>query len=249
MKKIFAACLIGCFITPAAKADIIYFKDGLKTICQDRAWEENDQVKCEFSGWVITYQKSDVLQILKSTPPKKPNEIQKEAPTSRNKAALQGASNKSNHPKKGGTAFYDPRREKKYWLDQNSGYDSYDDAIQALAKKYNRTPEWIRAHIGDSNDLEKIHRNLSESFSAAQMPDVSSEPDQTSGIIFYNPRRTFPYWTGLSEKFKSYKDAIQALARKYGRPAQWIQENMGKTNDLAEIHRNLQARKAAESSE
>jgi hypothetical protein len=52
----------------------------------------------------------------------------------------------------------------------------------------------------------------------------------------------------VSEKFKSYQEALQALARKYDRPTEWIQENMGQTNDLAEIHRNLQARKAAESS-
>ena len=103
--------------------------------------------------------------------------------------------------------------------------------------------------MGDSNDLEEIQRNLANSILAPQMPDVSSEAAKTSGMMFYNPRRTFPYWTGPSEKFKSYKEALQALARKYGRPAPWIQENMGKTNDLAEIHRNLQARTAAESSE
>ena len=233
----------------AVKADIIYFKDGLKTICQERAWEEKDQIKCEFAGWIITYQKSDVLRILKTTPPKGPTETQKETLTSRNNAATQEAINKTNLPKKGGTAFYDPRREPKYRLDQNSGYDNYDDAIQALAKKYNRSPEWIRTHLGDSNDLAEIHRNLADSISAPQVPDVSSEAAKTSGIAFYNPRRTYPYWTGLSEKFKSYKEAIQALARQYGRPAPWVQENMGKTNDLAEIHRNLQARKAAESSE
>jgi hypothetical protein len=25
-------------------ADIIYFKDGMKTICQEKAWEENDEI-------------------------------------------------------------------------------------------------------------------------------------------------------------------------------------------------------------
>jgi len=243
----------------ASKADTIYFKDGLKTICQERAWEENDQVKCEFAGWVITYQKSDVLQIIKSksdvlqiiksTRPKGSTEVQKETRTSRDKTATQETPNKSDRLKKDGTAFYDPRRDKKYWVDQNSGYANYEDAIQALAKKYNRSPEWIRTHMGDSNDLEEIHRNLTDSISAPQVPDVSSETAKTSGIVFYNPRRTYPYWTSLSEKFKSYKEALQALAREYGRPPKWIQENMGKTNDLAEIHRNLQARKAAESSE
>ncbi|MBT8365402.1 MAG: hypothetical protein KJP23_11915 [Deltaproteobacteria bacterium] len=66
MKKFVAACLFPVFLAITADADIIYFKDGMKTICQDKAWEENDQVKCEYAGWILTYQKSDVLRILKS---------------------------------------------------------------------------------------------------------------------------------------------------------------------------------------
>ena len=40
-------------------------------------------------------------------------------------------------------------------------------------------------------------------------------------------------------KHKSYNEAIQTLATEYGRSPQWIQENMGNSNDLNEIHQNL----------
>jgi len=31
-----------------AGADIIHFKDGMKTVCQGKAWEEKDEVRCEY---------------------------------------------------------------------------------------------------------------------------------------------------------------------------------------------------------
>ena len=48
-----------------ASADIIYFKDGMKTICQEKAWEENGEIKCEYEGVVLIYSKTDVLRIQK----------------------------------------------------------------------------------------------------------------------------------------------------------------------------------------
>ena len=249
MKELSAACLIVCIIAFAAEADTIYFKDGLKTICQDRAWEEDGQIKCEYAGWVITYQKADVLQILKTTPPKPSAETEKKTQVSQKAEAEPKAPNKNSPPKKNGTAFYDPRRPQKYWSDNNSKFDNYNDAIQALAKKFNRSPEWVQAHMGDSNDIEEIHRNLADSNLVPDMPDASPKAAKASGLDFYNPRRSYPYWTSASERYKSYKEAIQALAHKYDRPPDWIQKNMGQTNDLAEIYRNLQSRKAAESSE
>ena len=235
------------FIAFNADADIIYFKDGLKTICQDRAWEENGQIKCEYGGWVIAYQKADVLRILKTTPPKQPAKEDKKTEGIQKPETVRKAPQKTAPPQKNGTAFYDPRRPYKYWSDENSRHATYNDAIQALAKKYNRSPEWIQAHMGDSNDLEQIHRNLADPSLSADIPDVSPKAAKAPGIDFYNPRRAYPYWTDASEKYRTYKEAIQALAQKYGRSPEWVQEYMGQTNDLAEIHRNLKSRQAAES--
>jgi len=47
-------------------ADIIFFKDGMKTVCQDRAWEEEGEVRCEYDGAILSYQKKDVIRIEKT---------------------------------------------------------------------------------------------------------------------------------------------------------------------------------------
>jgi hypothetical protein len=59
-------------------ADTIFFKDGMKTVCQERAWEEGDEIKCEYQGSILTYQKNDVLRIEKikiKKEPEKPSQI------------------------------------------------------------------------------------------------------------------------------------------------------------------------------
>jgi hypothetical protein len=58
------------FLLPQlGKADTIYFKDGMKTVCQEKAWEEGQEVKCEYEGTVLSYQKKDVLRIQKINTP------------------------------------------------------------------------------------------------------------------------------------------------------------------------------------
>ena len=37
----------------------------MKTVCHDRAWEEDGEIKCEYNGSILTYQKKDVLRIEK----------------------------------------------------------------------------------------------------------------------------------------------------------------------------------------
>ena len=66
-----------------------------------------------------------------------------------------------------------------------------------------------------------------------------------SGVAFYDPRRPEKYWTGKSGHFQTLKDAINALARQYHVSAEWIGAHMGDTNDLAQIHRNIQKSLAA----
>jgi hypothetical protein len=113
------------------------------------------------------------------------------------------------------------------------------EAIQALAKKYNRPSEWIQANMGDTNDLEQIHHNLANPDLNSDNPIAEPPAPESSGILFYNPRRKFPYWTGEDSKYKNYGEAIQALAQKYAHSPEWIQANMGDSNDLGEIHQNL----------
>ena len=276
MKAFFMACLFSGFIVIPAQADIIYFKDGMKTICEERAWEEKDEVKCEYSGWVLSYQKKDVLRIIKTTPnkkstptgtkadskkstpakntksaSKKSTPAVKQTPPTKKSEANQTVTTKSvrkkiKTPQKRptGPVFYDPRRPYKYWADKNSKHKNYKQAIQALAKKYNRTPEWIQSNMGDTNDLDQIHRNLSNPQAKSVAPKSAALANQKPEVLFYNPRRPYPYWTGKKSKHKSFKAAIQDLAKTYDRSPEWVKQNMGATNDLNEIHGNLKKRSA-----
>ena len=71
MKK-FALIFCAIILIPfSTEADIIFFKDGMKTVCQDRAWEEGDEVKCEYEGTILSYQKKDVERIEKTKIKKK----------------------------------------------------------------------------------------------------------------------------------------------------------------------------------
>jgi hypothetical protein len=100
--------------------------------------------------------------------------------------------------------------------------------------------------MGDTNDLAQIHHNLSKPQPIQTVTKALPGADQTPEVVFYNPRRPYPYWTGEKSKHKSYNEAIQALAKKYDRSPEWIKLNMGATNDLNEIHKNLEERKAAD---
>jgi len=238
VKVVVVAYLFLNLIVLPVNADIIYFKDGMKTICQEIAWEEDGQIKCEYAGWVLTYPKADVLRVLKTrtkkqNPPTEKNERERQIITK------DSGTKKVSPPIADGDVFYNPRRPYTYWTGKNSKHKSYKEAIQALAKQYGRSPEWIQAHMGDTNDLEQIHQNLANQvLNRETVVDPPLAPT-SPGIVFYNPRRPFPYWTGKALKHKSYKEAIQALAVEYGQSPQWVQKNMGESNDLNEIHQNL----------
>lgn len=265
MKILVTACLFAGLSVLPANADIIYFKDGMKTICQEAAWEENGEIKCEYAGWVISYQKNDIERIEKTPRTKQPPPPQKTATADKTAPAIKTVQPENKPPvahttapgsvtekiktapnQATGPVFYDPRRPYKYWADKDSKHKSYKEAIAALAKKYNCTPQWIQAHMGNTNDLAQIHRNLTKPQSEQTVTKALPGANQTPEVLFYNPRRPYPYWTGEKSKHKSYKEAIQALAKKYDRSPEWIKQNMGATNDLYEIYKNLEERKAAD---
>jgi len=59
-----------------------------------------------------------------------------------------------------GIEFYNPRRAEKYWTGPEARHKSYTDAIQAMAREFNQTADWIERYMGDSNDLEQIRASL-----------------------------------------------------------------------------------------
>ena len=178
MKKI-AFIYLAIILAPLEiSADIIFFKDGMKTVCRNRAWEEGGNVKCEYDGTVLTYQKTDVLRIEKinieeeidkpldkgrslsqTTPgPVKLTPVGK-LPVSEKK--LKPHTNTVEGTNTTGLEFYNPRRPQKYWTSENDRHNTFKEAVSALAKAYDRSQEWVQQHMGDTNNLNEIHQNLS----------------------------------------------------------------------------------------
>lgn len=265
MKKFVLAYLAIILMPLNAAADIIFFKDGMKTVCEDRAWEEGDEIKCEYKGLILTYQKNDVLRIekinIKKEPEKplqskeaalKPTSQTAEQPLENHAAATKKTSvpspNDSESLKTGGLEFYNPRRPQKYWTSATTKHDTFKAAIAALAEQYDRSEDWIQQHMGSTNDLNQIHRNLSDGKLSSPVEIQTPEGDTPPEILFYDPRRPQKYWTSATAKHDTFKEAISALAKAYDRAPEWIQQHMGNTNNLSEIHENLAKSKSADAS-
>lgn len=270
MKKL---TLIFCTLTllpPVGYADIIHFKDGMKTVCQDRAWEEDAEVKCEYGGAILSYQKKDVLHIEKTKSeqiepaPDQPKSSANAAASTATGSAeikpsvsrrqplpgkeLKAVSNITGDASTKGLEFYNPRRPQKYWVSATAKYQSLKEAITALAKQYDRSEEWIKQHMGQTNDLGEIHRNLASSKVNAPV-EIKTEPvNKAPALLFYNPRRPHKYWTGAAAKHQTFKQAISALAEEYERSPEWVTQHMGKSNNLNKIRQNLKKRKLSETS-
>jgi hypothetical protein len=105
-----------------------------------------------------------------------------------------------------------------------------------------------RITIFDAAEADKtrlVGPNATESLAkpgANVVSDANIEGDK-----FYDPSRTKPYKTSDISAFNSRRDAIQALAVQFGEDSAWVETNMGSSNDLADIHKNLVQAKTRES--
>ncbi len=249
LKKRILLAFIIIAVPSAASADIIYFKDGMKTVCLEKAWEENDEVKCEYDGVVLSYKKSEVeliekRRIRQSTP--KPADS---ATTAKVSTAKKTAVSSATAMQGDGLRFYDPRRTNKYWTSKTGKYKTFQAAVAALGKQYDRTPEWVQSHMGETNDLAEIHRNLASGLVQKQKIQTKSEPKNSKTIEFYNPRRTHKYWTSETAKHNTFGEAMLVLAKEYDRSTEWVKRHMGEINDLHAIRRNLVRRKQQEAAQ
>jgi len=248
VKKIVLFGVWLCLGPMSVQADIIYFKDGMKTICLEKAWEENGEVKCEYGGVILSYRKSEVLRIEKRRAPKSQSRLDGDQ-KSDGKGSIKELDKTAAASKNDELVFYDPRRPQKYWISAAAKYNTFQQAVAALAKQYDRTPQWIQDHMGETNDLQEIHQNLAAGKSDSSPDMTKTKPTFSKTIEFYNPRRDKKYWASSTSKHNTYSDAIAALAKQYSRPPQWVQKYMGQSNDLLIIHENLKTRKLNESSQ
>ena len=247
MKLIAAIIIISVMLFPCwSAADIIYFKDGMRTICQGRAWEDKDEVKCDYDGVLLTYRREDVEHIHQTILPQEADEAQPSGSQAASVAPVPPSDLKqSSSPVSDGPTFYDPRRPFKYWTSKSAKHHTYRDAINALAREFGRPSRWIEERIGETNNLERIRKSMSQPDDSTQIIAVPSPGDQpVSGILFYNPRREYKYQINTTQKFHTFEEAIAALALEYKSTPQWVEANMGQFNDMAAIRESLSRVKA-----
>ncbi|UCE53315.1 MAG: hypothetical protein JSV31_29355, partial [Desulfobacterales bacterium] len=195
-----------------------------------------------------SYRKADVLRI-----EKKRTEKPVTQKTDKRKAVRESGKKAITRLKtpstSSGLVFYDPRRTHKYWSSGTSKHNAFHEAIAALAKHYDRSPEWVQTHMGETNDLNEIHQNLKASKLNDHQTEIKAKSKTTKTIEFYNPRRTYKYWSSETSKHNTFHEAITALAKHYDRSPEWVQTHMGENNDLNEIHQNLMNHKLRQSSQ
>jgi hypothetical protein len=119
------------------------------------------------------------------------------------------------------------------------------EAAAALAKMFDHPPEWVEKNLGNTNNLGDIYRNL-DTGEKTTAPAKAKRAPTTRGMLFYDPRRPYKYWTHESSHHRTLKGALDALAGQYDRSPEWIKAHIGDTNDLGEIHKNLAKSKAKE---
>lgn len=251
-----AFALLPLSVPPGFAGDTILFHDGMRTLCTGRAWEEKDQVHCEYRGAVLSYPRRDVLRIEKAPAVAVPRE---EAPR---KDASSGslpapAAPKPQTPQEvkplpppqpgrgGGPPFYDPRRPKRYWSSPTRHHDTYEQALAALAAEFEKPEPWIEERLAETNDLNEIRKRLKGDPS----PQVEGRSETgaeerrilpAAGVEFYNPRRPKRYWTSPEAHHDTLADALQALAREFGKTPEWVERHMGESNDTGLIRRALE---------
>jgi len=310
-----------CLLRPAlATADRIILKDG--TVEEsDQIWETEKyihfilkgttSVEIRFLKEIIDRVESDSITFPAKAPdatPLQPDSDQK-SPMKPMLAAGQPSiveASKQNPPHdqgpddqlakaNKGISFYDPHREKRYWAERNAHFDALDQALAAIAVRYQRPTDWVVDHMGEENDIGIIYANLNHrlalelaenqdnSLASNQRPALSphsqkepavpqdgpghtpdprasaveSASDTSRGaargllngqavplqslneIQFYDPRRPQKYWVGPNEKYDTLNAALTALAVHYNTTVQWVEEHIGNTNALSEIHENI----------
>jgi hypothetical protein len=90
-------------------------------------------------------------------------------------------------------------------------------------------------------DASAIKNTSDRSSNSAQTFLISQAVPLTSlnGIQFYDPRRPQKYWVGPNEKYDTLNAALKALAVQYNTTVQWVENHIGNTNALSEIHENI----------
>lgn len=88
--------------------------------------------------------------------------------------------------------------------------------------------------VDSTQSQEEI--SLPETISSRTLP--SSEIGNEA-VLFHDTSRTPSYRANYRASFDTRREAIAALATQFGESSEWIESNMGSSNSLPEIHRQL----------
>lgn len=117
-------------------------------------------------------------------------------------------------------------------LERESQSRDRSASITDLKASQNSGPDVSRKKdLPKSNQNQKHPREISFS-------DITHY-GSSDGFHFYDPRRAKKYWISPSEGFDTLDEALAALARTYHVSVDWVEEHMGESNLIEDIHQNI----------
>jgi hypothetical protein len=229
-----------------AAADLIVLKDGTEVKAQS-VWEENELVRFtlpDYDGIVVTYAKEIVLRIEKE---KAVTGAGESPPDSRLRI-----------PETGSTAAEKALSVVK--PDKSPITLGLPGSAAQPSSPGDMVREGTGEPVGAGEDVSSAPVGSSSSAETRQMPDTNDEDTgkrkpkgvaaspgkvdedlvhRVTGIQFYDPRRHYKYQTGTTNRYHTLKEAVDDLATKFDKTPRWVEVNLGDTNDLGQIYRNL----------
>ncbi len=227
-----------------------YFKDGMRTVCHGKAWEEKGYVHCEYDGGILSYPAADVDRIVKGpTAPKEPEEPSPAPPAPRPRFRA--------HPPH-------PCRLPRPCRQNPAGSCSTTRAGPrniGAAPTVNttptrkRSPPWPRSSTDRPSGSRKTWGTRTtwgssgKPFPAAGSPRRPAQPMHrptfprgSNSTIRDGLKNTGP---GPKPDTRATRRPSQALAREFNKTADWIERFMGDSNDLEQIRASLHAAQAS----
>jgi hypothetical protein len=246
--KLSIFALLVVLLPDLAVADLIVLKDGTEVKAQS-VWEENELV-CftlpDYDGIVVTYAKEIVLRIEKE-----------EAVTGAGAGAsppdsrLQNLATGATAAEKALSVVKPDKRPIALTLPVTAAQPSSpgDLVWEGTGEPVGAGQEVFSAPSGSSSPVQALQMPVTDDKGAGKrMPKgVAVSPgnvdedlvQRVTGIQFYDPRRHYKYQTGTTNRYHTLKEAMDDLATKFDKPPRWVEVNLGDTNDLGQIYRNL----------
>jgi hypothetical protein len=244
--KLSIFALLVVLLPDLAAADLIVLKDGTKVKAQN-AWEENELVHFtlpDYDGIVVTYAKEIVLRIEKE---KAATGAGESPPDSRLQTPATGATAAEKalsvvKPDKRPIALTVPGAAAQPSSPGDLVREGTGEPVgagQEVSSAPVRSSSPVRAHqmpvTNDKGAGERMPKGVA--VSPGKVDEDLVQP--VTGIQFYDPRRHYKYQTGTTNRYHTLKEAVDDLATKFDKPPRWVEMNLGDTNDLGQIYRNL----------